>query len=233
MLSISEIKEHVKKNIPKYFFCFNKIDGENIAMSDQRTQIIAFNEQEIFLQNNNQIPENEMNDNETMNVVIGLFHEGGHQKFHMNIKIGPKIEPIMFITKDYELLSQENFVPLNKNNNDKNGESGMCVDFYLYTFNYYPAQILVKSYQSFKLMNKKYFIHKLTDLNEIAFKIINDYIKSKKKLNKTSNNSSGPDELDDLKNMVKNIFKNNNEKVEKKYINVDGKKFPCTLDVYY
>ena len=231
MLSISEIKEHVKKNIPKYFFCFNKIDGENIAMSDQRTQIIAFNEQEIFLQNNNQISENEMNDNETMNVVIGLFHEGGHQKFHMNIKIGPKIEPIMFITKDYELLSQENFVPLN--NNDKNGESGMCVDFYLYKFNYYPAQILVNSYKSFKLMNKKYFIHKLTDLNEIALNIINDYIKSKGNLNKTSNNSSGPDELDDLKNMVKNIFKNNNEKVEKKYINVNGKNFPCTLDVCY
>ena len=137
----------------------------------------------------------------------------------------------MFITKGYELLSQENFVPLN--NNDKNGESGMCVDFYLYNFNYYPAQILVNSYKSFKLMNKKYFIHKLTDLNEIALNIINDYIKSKGNLNKTSNNSSGPDDLDDLKNMVKNIFKNNNEKVEKKYINVNGKNFPCTLDVCY
>ena len=38
-----------------------------------------------------------------MNVVIGLFHESGHQKLHMNDKVGAKSSPILYITKEYKI----------------------------------------------------------------------------------------------------------------------------------
>ena len=48
MISIEEIKEHLVKNIPQYFFAFNEEKGEDIALTDPKTQIIGFNEQLIF-----------------------------------------------------------------------------------------------------------------------------------------------------------------------------------------
>ena len=42
-----------------------------------------------------------------MNVVIGLFHESGHQKFHMNDKIGAKRSPILYIQKDFSIGIQK------------------------------------------------------------------------------------------------------------------------------
>ena len=48
MLSVEEIKEHLIKNIPQFFFVYNRKSGEEISISDSKTQIIGFNEEELF-----------------------------------------------------------------------------------------------------------------------------------------------------------------------------------------
>ena len=210
MLSISEIKKNLVNNIPKYFYCyFNNYDNQ-ITLIDSTSHIIAFNTTQIFLKQNNQISENEIINSNIMNIVISIFH-----------KIR---KPIMFITKEYELLNQKNFYILNENNDE---ESVACIDFYLYNFKYYPAQILISSYQSYYLMNKNYFINELDDLNNIAKKII------KEKINQNSNNPSDLNNLDGLKNIINEIIKKNNDEVEHNYIIIDGKKYFCGSYVNY
>ena len=63
MISIEEIKEHLVKNIPQYFFAFNEEKGEDIALTDPKTQIIGFNEQLIFAKRDKILSENEINNN--------------------------------------------------------------------------------------------------------------------------------------------------------------------------
>ena len=202
MIPISEIKEHLIKNIPKYFFYYNHKGGENIAISDSITQILAFNKEEIFSENINNIHNN---DNRIMNVTISMFHERGHQKFHMD-----NFEPILFINKNYKLLSQE------------------IIDYYLYNFFLYPAQIIIRSSQSYKIMDKKFFTGKLDELNKIAIEIINNYLKN----NKISiKNPSGEDDIDALINIVKILKKDDKGKLDDKYIIINGEKYFCGLGV--
>ena len=204
MIPISEIKEHLIKNIPKYFFYYNHKGGENIAISDSITQILAFNKEEILSENINNIHNN---DNRIMNVTISIFHEGGHQKFHMD-----NFEPILFINKNYKLLSQE------------------IIDYYLYNFFLYPAQIIIRSSQSYKIMDKKFFTGKLDELNKIAIEIINNYLKN----NKISiKNPSGEDDRDALINIVKILKKDDKDNLDDKYIIIGGKKYFCGLGVNY
>ena len=173
MISINKIKEYLLNNIPRYFYCYKKKNGNDIAISDPRTQVMGFNESEIFIKKS-KTPSKEENENEIMNIVICLFHEGGHQKFHMNINMKFKNEPILFMTKRYNLENQE-YLNIGGTNNDiKIGESGMSVDYYLYYFSLYPAQILTKSLQSHKLLKKNYFTGDLYVLNTISLKIINN-----------------------------------------------------------
>ena len=247
MASISEIKEHLINNIPNYFFVFNKKNGENIALSDTSTQILSFNEQKIFEQNytnltilgnndndNKIINENKknkiINDNKAMNVSIGMFHEGGHQKFHMDSNTGYKIEPVLFIDKNYNFQNQEN-LNVKKNNNKKDnisGESGMCVDFYLYNFFLYPAQIIVGSSQSYKLMNKNLFTNKLDKLNEISLKIILDFLKNNDIF---LNHSTGKNDINALNNVIKTLRKETENNEDNNYIIKDGIKFYCGLGI--
>ena len=225
MISIKEIQEHLINNIPKYFFCFIMKNGENIAISDPKTQIIGFNEQEIFRRKNEdeELTENEIN-NEIMNILICVFHEGGHQKFHMNTKASSKSEPIMFITKEYNFQSQEYLNVKDVNNANENGESGMSVDFYLYNFSLYPAQIISKSAQSYKLLKKEYFIGSLNQLNRISLSIIFEYLNR----NNITQNPSVSDDIDTLRNIIKSLNKENNDKLEvDDYIIINGKKHYC------
>ena len=111
----------------------------------------------------------------------------------MNIKVRTKNEPILFITKEYNLESQD----IMKKNR---GESGMCVDFYLYYFSMFPAQILVRSSESYKLYNKEYFTGKLKDLNTISLSIIINYLNNN---NIFPKNPTGSDDIDSLTNIIK------------------------------
>ena len=224
MISISEIKEHLINNIPKYFFYYNDKSADKIAISDSNTQVLAFNKEKIFSD------KNATNDNKSMNVSIGMFHEGGHQKFHMNISIGSDIEPILFMDKTYKLLSQEILDLFKGNKGNINGESGMCVDYYLYNFYLYPAQIIINSSQSYKLMDKALFIGKLDNLNNIAIGIINDYLKDNKIHLK---NPSGKDDIEALNDIVKILKKDEKEDLDNNYITIEGKKYYCGLGVNY
>lgn len=225
MISIKEIKEHLINNIPKYFFCYSMKNGEDIAISDPKTQIISFNEQEIFgtKDKDEELTENEIN-NDIMNILICVFHEGGHQKFHMNIKVSSKCEPIMFITKDYNFQSQEYLNVKEAKKANENGESGMSVDFYLYNFFLYPAQIISKSAQSYKLLKKEYFIGSLEQLNRISLEIIFEYLNK----NNIPKDPSVSDDIDTLRNIIKSLNKENNDKLDDDdYIIINGKKHYC------
>jgi len=254
MIPISEIKEHLINNIPKYFFYYNDKDGDNIAISESKTQILGFNEQAIFSNdddnnnnndnnnfnnndnnnknngdnNNDNNDNNNNNDNNTANVLIGMFHEGGHQKFHMDIKISYKMEPFLFIDKTYRLISQE-ILNIKDNNDNIRGESGMCIDYYLYNFYLYPAQIILKSSNSHKLLNKSLFTDKLDKLNELASKIINDYLQANQIIPK---NPSGKDDIDALKNIIKILKKDKKARVNNNLIIGRGKNI-SDLGVYY
>ena len=105
-----------------------------------------------------------------------MFHEGGHQKFHMNKNLKFEYEPILFITILYDLENQEYLNIGGTNSNIKIGESGMSVDYYLYFFSLYPGQIITKSLQSHKLLNKSIFTGDLYVLNSISLTIIYNYL---------------------------------------------------------
>ena len=136
-----------------------------------------------------------------------MFHEGGHQKFHMD-----NFEPILFINKNYKLLSQK------------------IIDYYLYNFFLYPAQIIIRSSQSYKIMDKKFFTGKLDELNRIATEIINNYLKNNKISTK---NPSGEDDIDALINIVKILKKDDKDNLDDKYIIIGGEKYFCGSGVNY
>ena len=224
MISIKEIQEHLINNIPKYFFCYSMKNGENIVISEPKTQIIGFNEQKIFgkKDEDEELSENEIN-NEIMNILICVFHGGGHQKFPLNIKVSSKCEPIMFITKEYNFQSQEYLNVKEANNANENG-AGMSLDFYLYKFSLYPAQIISKSAQSYKLLKKEYFTGSLKQLNKISLSIIFEYLNK----NNIAQNPSDSDDIDTLRNIIKSLNKENNDKLDvDNYIIINGKKHYC------
>ena len=160
MLSIEEIKNHLIINIPKYFFFFIS-ESDDYIISDQRTQLLAFNAKELFdLDDPNE-------QNNIMNIVIGMFHESGHLKLHM--KVGAKKSPIIYINKNYELLIQKNI------KNKKGGEAGRLIDNYLYGYGLNSC-LLIMSRNFYKLMEKKLFLGNLDDLNIIADQIVTDFL---------------------------------------------------------
>ena len=219
MIPITEIKKHLINKIPKYFFYYNDKNGYNIAISESKTQILGFNEKMIFSNNDK---------NNIANVLIGILHDGGHQKFHLDNKIRYKIETLLFIDKTYRLIIQE-ILNIKDNNNNMRGESGICIDYYLYNFYLYPAQIILKSSNSHKLLNKSLFTNKLDKLNEIASKIINDYLQANQIIPK---NPSGKDDIDALKNIIKILKKDKKTQSNNNLIIEEGKNI-SDLGVYY
>ena len=106
----------------------------------------------------------------------------------------------------------------------------MCIDCYLYNFYLYPAQIILKSSKSHKLWNKSLFTNKLDKLNEIASKIINDFLQGNQIILK---NTSGKDDIDALKNIIKILKKDNQIQLNNNNSNVKGGKYFSDLGVYY
>jgi len=209
MISIDEIKSHLLMNIPKYFFYFYSYNNHYI-LSDQRTQILAFNEEELFDFNNFNLQNN------IMNIVIAMFHESSHQKSKLLMNEGSKDTPIMYLNKSYELQIQKN----NEKKEDIN--VGKCVDNYLYGYGLNTC-LLILSGNSYKLMDKKLFLGNLYNLNKIANQIVTDY------LNKNPDIKS----LVLKNNSLKNIFKIKKKKIEldNDYIIINGHKFRWTLSI--
>jgi len=124
MISIEEIKKHLINIIPKYFFVFSEDCNQSI-ISDQRTQILAFNQKKLFkLEDGDEITR-KIN---KMNVVLGLLLEACHQNFHKDDKVGEKFFPTLYITKDYKIGTQKH----NKMKEIERTEAGKSFDNYLY-----------------------------------------------------------------------------------------------------
>ena len=124
MESIEEIKKHLIDIIPKYFFAFSEECNQSI-ISDQRTQILAFNQKKLFKLEDGDENTRKIN---KMNVVLILFLEACHQNFQMDDKVGAKFFPILYITKDYKIGTQKH----NKMKEIEKTEAGKSFDNYLY-----------------------------------------------------------------------------------------------------
>ena len=215
MISIQEIKSHLINNIPKYFFVYFE-DETDFIISDQRTQILAFNEEQLFRLKGEELSKG----NKAMNVVIGTFHESGHQKLHMNIDVGAKLSPMWYITKNYDLKFQ-----IDKKKKKKAGEAGKCVDDYLYGYNI-NSGFLIKSNNSYKLMKKELFVGNLDLLNNKANEIVKTFVDEYIKDGALELNDN---QIDVLENPFKQ--KKSSGKYEYESIIIDGIEYPCGLDV--
>ena len=163
MLSIENIKNHLINDIPQYFFTFNS-NRSDFATSDSRTQIMAFNQYKLK-NNNNQ--DDKAKKNTSMNITITILHESGHKKYHNNDEVGSNRSPKLFVNRHFEIVEQEHWT------DKKRGESGRCLDYYLFdSYSKYPAIVLISSSRSNELMVKDYFIGDLDNLNNAAREII-------------------------------------------------------------
>ena len=220
MIPIEEIKDHLINNIPKYFFTYFE-DSNDYIISDQRTQILAFNQKELIKYNGND--SNSKNCNK-MNVVIGLFHESGHQKFHMNDNVGAKPSPILYIKKDYSLGTQRD----NKARTAERGEAGRCIDNYLYGYGM-NIGFLFNSKNSYKLMNKDLFTGNLNELNSITKEIAEKYV-SENQDNIFVNNNNLLINNNQVNNMEYTFKKNSRKRFDYEYIIINGMKYPSGLN---
>lgn len=202
MLSIENIKNHLINDIPQYFFTFNS-NRSDFATSDSRTQIIAFNQYKLK-NNNNQ--DDKAKKNTSMNITITILHESGHKKYHNNDEVGSNRSPKLFVNRHFEIIEQEHWT------DKKRGESGRCLDYYLYDSNSkYPAIELISSSRSNELMVKDYFIGDLDNLNNAAREIIAENTE-KKDLNQQKSIHL-PKNINSISNL--SIDDNNNEEEKK------------------
>ena len=216
MLSIKEIKEHLLINIPNYFFIYDE-ESDEFIISDQRTQLLAFNETELFDSKKNELSKK----NNEMNVVVGMFHEVGHLKVDKNIKVGAKSSPLLYIDKNYEIKIQKD-----ETNKVLKGEAGLCVDNYLYGYGI-SAAFIIRSKNSYQLKNINLFSGNLDELNKNTKEIINKSFKinlNKKPLDLNINDISS------MRNPFK-IEKKKKIELEKENIIINGKEFSCSLNV--
>ena len=214
MISVEEIKSHLINNIPKYFFIYEE-ETSQYVISDQRTQVLAFNDKELLKYRSK---DETTKKNNVMNVVIGLFHESGHQKFHMNDKIGAKRSPILYIQKDFSIGIQKD--ELKKK---ECGEAGRCVDSYLYE-NDINLEFLFNSNNSYRLMEKTLFLGKLNELNQIASNIAKNYFEEQIK-NYSLNLGY------EINNLDYPFIKKRRKKFEYDFIIKDGNEIPCGVNV--
>ena len=173
MISVEDIKSHIIENIPKYFYIYSSNDEDYIG-TDARTQVMIFNEKKIFDTKSNKRKENNI-----MNITIGMFHESGNEKFHMNSEVGGDRSPVNCVNKTFDFTKKKNW------NDPERGESGKFIDHFLYNSNNDEVSIkLISSLRSNELMKKSYFVNDLKELNKAANDIVpNDSKKNNQGLN--------------------------------------------------
>ena len=213
MISIEEIKSHLINNIPKYYFIY-RAESSKYVISDSRTQVLAFNHKELIKAKSK---DETSKKNNVMNVVIGLFHESGYQKFHMNDKIGAKRSPILYIQKDFSIGIQKD-----ESEEKECGEAGLCADSYLYGNNI-NVGFLINSNNSYKLMKKSLFLGKLNELNDIASNITKNFVEEFK-----GNNSLNLGY--EINSLNFPFSKKSTKKFEYDYIIIDGNEIPCGVN---
>lgn len=210
MQSIEDIKLHIIENIPKYFFIYNENKNNYIA-TDSRTQVMVFNENKLFDKTSNNYKKNNI-----MNITLGMFHESGHIKFHKNTEIGGDHSPLLCINKRFEFVEKLHW------DDNKRGESGKFIDYFLYDSTNEEAVLdLISSFRTNELMNKNYFTGDLKLLNSLSNRILTETVKNNQKINTENNN------LNNLSTLSCPKFENNiNEKNKYKRL----KEIGCDID---
>lgn len=210
MIPIEDIKSHIIENIPKFFYVF-KSNSDIFIATDARTQIMIFNENKILDKSN------DINNN-IMNITIGMFHESGHGKFHMNSEVGGDRSPVGCINKKFEFIEKYHW-------NDKTrGETGKFIDYFLYNSNNDEITMdLIASLTTKKLMDKKYFIGNLDSLNLTAKEIV----ENSQKNNIQNVNINMKNNLSTLSKKKRNFQLDDNDYADEK-----GPK-PGLGDIYY
>lgn len=210
MISIEDIKSNILSNIPQYFYTYDS-DEEKYIGSDSRTQVMIFNEKKIF-----DCSDKNKENNNLMNITIGMFHESGHETFHMNIDIGANRSPILCVNKKFDLVKKYNWT------DNKRVESGKFIDYFLYKSSSETGTTdIINSLRSNELMNKNYFIGDLTQLNGLANNII-----SKPKISHGKIENQKIINPNDLTNLSSTIKKAN--KVQDK--NIKLREIVCDID---
>ena len=160
MISVEDIKSHIIEIIPKYFYTYSS-DIDIYIGTDSRTQVMCFNEKKIF----DKTSINSKNNN-IMNVTLGMFHESGHGKFHMNAEVGGDSSPVNCVNKTFNFTKKYHYV------DNQRGESGKFIDYFLYNSIDEATIIIISSLRSNELMNKDNFIGNLNNLNNLANDIV-------------------------------------------------------------
>ena len=183
MIDIDNIKSHLLSLFPKYFFLFDNENIDDIALTCPNTLVESFNEKKIF---KNDLEMLSGNTDSSMRYSLVQFHETGHGKYD-GIANGLN-SPRYFLNSSYEPIEQKTWEEdknvINKfilNKNEENsiicykGESGKCIDFYLYKG--MPLVILclinLKNLELLKNINL-FTSPSLISLNKIIEEIINN-----------------------------------------------------------
>ena len=162
MLSVEDIKSHIIRNIPKYFYTHSS-DLDIYIGTDSRTQVMCFNEYKLFDESTN----NKKNNN-IMNIVVGMLHESGLGKFHMNTEVGGDRSPLNCVDKTFNFTKKYHY------SDNQRGESGRFIDHFLYNSVDEAGILIINSLRSNELMDKSIFIGNLNNLNDRANNIINN-----------------------------------------------------------
>jgi len=105
MIPIEDIKVKIIETIPKYFYTYFS-EEDNYIAKDPITQVISFNQQKLFsyiIENNEYNKKSE--NNNIMNVTIGMLHESVQERLDGNTAIQEKDSPL-FLNKNFEFVDQ-------------------------------------------------------------------------------------------------------------------------------
>ena len=170
MIPIEDIKSEIIETIPKYFYTYFS-EEDNYIAKDPITQVISFNKQKLFsyiIENNEYNKKSE--NNNIMNVTIGMLHESGQERLDGNTAIQEKDSPL-FLNKNFEFVDQY-YCDENQKVQPRN-----IIDYFLHnSSNNMAYKGLISSFRSNELMNKDYFIGDLKNLNSIANIILSNPI---------------------------------------------------------
>ena len=182
MLELIDIKFHLLKLYPTYFFVVTNEHLYDIVFTCYPTTIETFNITNLF---KSKILNKQDIEDSTMSLSLIKFHESGHEKFSFTSNgsnsprnfFTPKFLPIEQTTweEDREKYLKKFNIKYNIPMEDKNnfyifkGESGKCVDFYLFK-NYAFISNLIYCDNLKEIKNLQLFIS--PSLNELHDKIL-------------------------------------------------------------
>ena len=141
MIDLDSIKNHLLSLFLKYFFIYYNTNCEDIAITFPNTIIVSYNGDKLFQDENDMIIGDS---NSSMNFSLVQLHETGHGKFNSSCDglnspryfLNSSFNPIEQKTWEEEKINLDEFLSITNNEKKEffvfKGESGKCIDNYLY-----------------------------------------------------------------------------------------------------